>query len=105
MAVAIFKTDQVGIGAALNSQTPNITYLHNPSVDVTKRDFAKYREGILRFPLRDFNNNIYSIKDINGPSPIKARMHGTYLRLKLDTKTRQKFNIFAITIKYRKSYN
>tara|TARA_R100001591_G_scaffold38282_1_gene49629 strand:- start:429 stop:6293 length:5865 start_codon:yes stop_codon:yes gene_type:complete len=105
MAVAIFKTDQVGIGAALNSQTPNITYLHNPSVDLTKRDFAKYREGILRFPLRDFNNNIYSIKGINGTAPIKARMHGTFLRLKLDTKTRQKFNIFAITIKYRKSYN
>ena len=52
-----------------------------------------------------YNNNIYSIKGINGSAPIKARMHGTFLRLKLDTKTRQKFNIFAITIKYRKSYN
>ena len=105
MALAIFKTDLIGIGSAINSQSTSGPYLHNPSVDISKRNFAKYREGILRFPLRDFNNNIYSIKDTNAAAPIKARMHGTFLRLKLDTKTRQKFNIFAITIKYRKSYN
>ena len=51
----------------------------------------KYREGILRIPLR---NNV-----------INRRAIGTYLRARLTARTTEKFNIFAIMAKYRKSYN
>ncbi len=51
----------------------------------------KYREGVLRIPLR--NNSI------------NRRAVGTYLRARLTARTTEKFNIFAIMAKYRKSYN
>ena len=54
----------------------------------------KYREGILRIPLR------YKSADSLNP-----RLSGTYLRAKLSARTTEKFNIFAIMAKYRKSYN
>lgn len=52
---------------------------------------AKYREGSLRFPIRGEND--------------KFRQVGTYLTMRLIARTEKKFNIFAITAKYRKSYN
>jgi hypothetical protein len=51
----------------------------------------KYREGILRIPLRNQN--------------VTQRAIGTYLRAKLSARTTEKINIFAIIAKYRKSYN
>ena len=49
----------------------------------------KYREGILRIPLR---NRTFTKRAI-----------GTYLRARLSARTTKKFNIFAIMAKYRKS--
>lgn len=51
----------------------------------------KYREGILRMPLRNKN--------------ITTRAVGTYLKARFSARTTEKFNIFAIIAKYRKSYN
>ena len=52
----------------------------------------KYREGILRFPLRKNNS-------------LQGRMRGTWLKMRLRLWSTDKFNIFAILAKYRKSYN
>lgn len=57
----------------------------------------KYREGILKMPLR------YKVVEENNIS--NARVTGTYMRVKLSARTTEKFNIFAIMAKYRKSYN
>ena len=73
----------------------------------------KYREGVLRFPLR---SNIFAIPDINNLDdnglPLsnlyefdKSRMTGTYLTVKLYSAHEEKFNIFAIGSKLRKSFN
>tara|TARA_R110002020_G_scaffold147512_1_gene322910 strand:- start:8744 stop:14533 length:5790 start_codon:yes stop_codon:yes gene_type:complete len=51
----------------------------------------KYREGILRVPLRNRNAT--------------QRVVGTYLSANLSARTTEKFNIFAIMAKYRKSYS
>ena len=60
------------------------------NLDVS-HNVVKYQEGILRFPLRDPNK----------PGP---RMRGTYINIKYSTRSSNKFNIFAILAKYRKSY-
>ena len=62
-----------------------------PSVTEFTDTLHKYREGILRMPLRYKQGG--------------ARLTGTYLRVKLTARTTEKINIFAITAKYRKSYN
>ena len=56
---------------------------------------VKYRENILRYPIR--------ANTIESGFPGRAR--GTYCRLRLEIETSEKFNIFAIMAKYRKSYN
>ena len=53
---------------------------------------SRYKEGILRFQLRL-------------PSSTQGRMRGTWLKMKFTAATSQKFNIFAMLAKYRKSYN
>ena len=53
---------------------------------------VKYREGVLRFPLRQSQRNL-------------PRMRGTYVNIKYSTKSTEKFNIFAILAKYRQSFN
>ena len=53
---------------------------------------VKYREGVLRFPLRQAQRNL-------------PRMRGTYVNIKYSTKSTEKFNIFAILAKYRQSFN
>ena len=53
---------------------------------------VKYREGVLRFPLRQSGRNL-------------PRMRGTYVNIKYSTKSTEKFNIFAILAKYRQSFN
>ena len=73
----------------------------------------KYREGVLRFPLR---TNIPDVPDLNNLDdngmPLsniyefdKSRMTGTYLTIKLYSNHEEKFNIFAIGSKLRKSFN
>jgi len=58
------------------------------TIDINNNTAAKYKEGILRFPLR-----------VTGP-----RQRGTYINIKYSTNSTEKFNIFAILAKYRKSY-
>tara|TARA_R110000796_G_scaffold72775_3_gene164124 strand:- start:3286 stop:9060 length:5775 start_codon:yes stop_codon:yes gene_type:complete len=64
----------------------------------------KYREGILRFPLRtnipDITNSTDTLYEFE-----KSRMTGTFLTTKLYSAMEEKFNIFAISSKFRKSYN
>jgi len=50
----------------------------------------KYLDGILRLPLRTEKS--------------KRRTRGTYAKIKYSAKTTEKFNIFAILAKYRKTY-
>tara|TARA_R100000458_G_scaffold26576_2_gene24098 strand:- start:197 stop:5785 length:5589 start_codon:yes stop_codon:yes gene_type:complete len=52
----------------------------------------RYREGQLRFPLRTESSNV-------------GRLRGGWAKIKFTANTTQKFNIFAILAKYRKSYN
>jgi len=74
--LAIFNTEVSGQG----------------TIDINASTLAKYQEGILRFPLRDVVSS--------GP-----RMRGTYINISYMTRSINKFNIFAILAKYRKSYN
>ena len=53
---------------------------------------SRYREGVLRFPLRL-------------PASTQGRKRGTWLKIRFTAATSTKFNIFAILAKYRKSYN
>ena len=66
----------------------------------TDTDFTdvlhKNREGVLRIPLRYSNV---------GEGESNPRITGTYLRVRVSARTTEKFNIFAILAKYRKSYN
>ena len=50
----------------------------------------KYIDGILKLPLRTEKS--------------KRRTRGTYAKIKYSAKTTEKFNIFAILAKYRKTY-
>jgi hypothetical protein len=52
---------------------------------------SRYREGILRFPLRTITS--------------AGRQRGTWLKMKFNVNSSVKFNIFAMIAKYRKSYN
>ena len=62
-----------------------------PSTTLFEDTLHKYREGILRIPLRNRQST--------------QRAIGTYLSANLSARTTEKFNIFAIMAKYRKSYN
>ena len=50
----------------------------------------KYQDGVLRLPLRTEKST--------------RRARGTYAKIKYSAKTTEKFNIFAILAKYRKTY-
>jgi len=62
-----------------------------PSTTQFNQTLHKYREGVLRIPLRSEQS--------------KQRVVGTYMKATLSARTTEKFNIFAIMAKYRKSYN
>ena len=62
-----------------------------PSATLFENTLHKYREGVLRIPLRNQEST--------------QRVIGTYLSANLSARTTEKFNIFAIMAKYRKSYN
>jgi len=62
-----------------------------PSTTQFDQVLHKYREGVLRIPLRSRES--------------KQRVIGTYMKATLSARTTEKFNIFAIMAKYRKSYN
>tara|TARA_R100001594_G_scaffold33371_1_gene61901 strand:- start:2256 stop:8372 length:6117 start_codon:yes stop_codon:yes gene_type:complete len=67
-------------------------------MNITGTTFAKYREGLLRFPLRTpSGQGNFSLSN-------KPRQRGTYLKLTYRAKNPNKFNIFAILAQYRKSY-
>ena len=62
----------------------------------------KYREGSFRLPIR---SNVL-LDDGDPPQPInRYRQTGTYMVARLHSYTDKKFNIFAITTKFRKSFN
>jgi hypothetical protein len=86
-----FVTDFSDIGGQ-NIQTNNNPFYQT---DTEFQDtLHKYREGILRAPIR----NLFA-------GTKNPRLTGTYLRVKLTARTQEKFNIFAIMAKYRKSFN
>jgi hypothetical protein len=60
---------------------------------MAKKALHKYREGSIRLPIRS-----------EDPA-LKYRQIGTYLVARLHSRTDKKFNIFAITAKFRKSFN
>ena len=62
-----------------------------PSATLFENTLHKYREGVLRIPLRNQEST--------------QRVVGTYLSANLSARTTEKFNIFAIMAKYRKSYS
>ena len=62
-----------------------------PSATLFENTLHKYREGVLRIQLRNQEST--------------QRVVGTYLSANLSARTTEKFNIFAIMAKYRKSYN
>ena len=55
------------------------------------QQLSRYRDGVLRFPTRGLNNT--------------ERLRGTWLKLNFQYLGSEKFNIFAMIAKYRKSYN
>ena len=63
------------------------------NIDDGETALHKYREGSIRLPIRSEDPNL------------KYRQIGTYLVARLHSRTDKKFNIFAITAKFRKSYN
>ena len=63
------------------------------NVDDGEKALHKYREGSIRLPIRS-----------EDPA-LKYRQIGTYLVARLHSRTDKKFNIFAITAKFRKSFN
>lgn len=63
------------------------------NVDDGEKALHKYREGSIRLPIRS-----------EDPA-LKYRQIGTYLVATLHSRTDKKFNIFAITAKFRKSFN
>jgi hypothetical protein len=83
-----FDTD-VNPGGSINLSTINRPGY--PTLTEFADTLHKYREGMLRVPLR---NRV-----------LTQRTVGTYLRVRVAARTTEKFNIFAIMAKYRKSYN
>ena len=77
--------DVMGPAVSVGFQTEN-----NPLDNVSRND-TRYRDGILRFPTRSMNAT--------------ERMRGTWLKIYFSYTGNQKFNIFAMIAKYRKSYN
>ena len=75
----------LGAGSNIDCRTEN-----NPYVGIIN-NATRYREGILRFPLRG--------------STQADRMRGTWLKMRFSYSGNDKFNIFAMIAKYRKSYN
>lgn len=65
----------------------------------------KYREGVLRFPLRSNVPDFIDDDDNVLFAWEKSRMTGTYLTTKLYSKLEEKFNIFAVSSKFRRSFN
>jgi hypothetical protein len=87
LSSSVFKTDLVDAQLQIILTT-----------DVSPIGRAKYREGILRFNLR--GNPVGT-----NPGNFTRRMRGTYLENTITAISKEKFNIFAILAKYRKSYN
>ena len=106
-----------------NTTTEDIQYFSD-KLDVYTSQLLnhKYREGVLNVPVSEnkINDNLfnmdydsdteYNIDYINSLTEktnklISSRIVGSYLNVKLVSRTHKKFNIFAITAKFRKSFN
>ena len=87
--VQIIMTPDV-VGGSISSYAEFLT--ENNTMETLSMDNERYREGILRFPLRTQTST-------------QGRMRGTWLKVKYTADTTEKFNIFAILAKYRKSFN
>jgi len=85
--------DQFSNDVKLSFQTENM----NTPQEIDNA-LVKYRENILRYPIRG------SVEHESG-NQFFGRARGTYCKLRLEIETSEKFNIFAIMAKYRKSYN
>ena len=72
-------------GAIITINTEMLTWTN------LTNSLSRYRDGVLRFPLR-------------GISQVQ-RTRGTWLKMKFQYAGKNKFNIFAMIAKYRKSYN
>ena len=64
---------------------------NNPLNTVSNAAQTRYRDGVLRFPTRGIG--------------VLDRMRGTWLKMRFRHQGKEKFNIFAMIAKYRKSYN
>ena len=90
----VFDNSQIIMTPNTKTQLPNsfaefeTEIIASDNININANTAAKYKEGILRFPLRS-----------TGP-----RQRGTYIKIKYSTHSTNKFNIFAILAKYRKSY-
>ena len=76
----------LGVASTIDFETEN-----NPSATVNNQIQSRYRDGVLRFPTRGINAG--------------DRMRGTWLKMRFSHNGNEKFNIFAVIAKYRKSYN
>ena len=86
----IMTPDKVNLTNSLSSFETEI--IPSAIISIDNDTAVKYQEGILRFPLRNTTSA--------GP-----RQRGTYIKIKYSTRSTNKFNIFAILAKYRKSFN
>ena len=75
----------MGVDVALACQTENNSPQSSPA------QLSRYRDGVLRFPTRGLTNT--------------ERLRGTWLKMNFQYNGPEKFNIFAMIAKYRKSYN
>tara|TARA_R110002020_G_C16313913_1_gene774100 strand:+ start:152 stop:5806 length:5655 start_codon:yes stop_codon:yes gene_type:complete len=75
----------MGAGVGVSFETEN-----NP-LGIVSAPLSRYRDGVLRFPTRGLT--------------ALERMRGTWLKIKFTYSGNEKFNIFAMIAKYRKSYN
>ena len=76
----------LGVASNVAFETEN-----NPMNTVNNQEQTRYRDGVLRFPTRALG--------------ALERMRGTWLKMRFVHQGNEKFNIFAMIAKYRKSYN
>ena len=95
-SVKVFDTGIIAISPSTTNYEIKYSSEHidttGQTYEIVDNSLIRYREGQLRFPLRQTGS-------------ISGRTRGQYLKLEFTAKDSAKFNIFAIMAKYRKSYN
>jgi hypothetical protein len=82
---SIIEQVRIDLSEGVSTNTFNVDWIE---IGGLKAD--KYIDGVLRLPLRTEKST--------------RRTRGTYAKIKYSAKTTEKFNIFAILAKYRKTY-